>query len=67
MKTIQKRQSFKNGKEEYFSNRHVTGSMRICHYGYAIYYLLVVTGNNAGQIWVDDRANDNGIFPAFQN
>ena len=39
--------------------------MRICHYGCAIYFLLVVTGNNAGQIWVDDRANDSGIYPAI--
>ncbi len=56
---------FKKWEENYFSNRHVTGSLRICHYGCAIYYLLVVTGKNAGQIWVDDRANDCGIYPAI--
>jgi hypothetical protein len=58
-------EEFRKWEEEYFSNRHITGSMRICHYGCAIYYLLVVTGNNAGQIWMDDRANDNGIYPAI--
>ena len=56
---------FQKWEDEYFSNRHITGSMRICHYGCAIYYLLIVTGNNAGQIWVDDRANENGIYPAI--
>jgi len=40
----------------------VTGSMRICHYGCGVYYLLVVTGDKAGHIWVDDRASDNGIY-----
>jgi hypothetical protein len=58
-------EEFQNWEEEYFSNKHITGSLRICHYGCAIYYLLVVTGNNAGQIWVDDRANDCGIYPAI--
>jgi hypothetical protein len=58
-------EEFQKWEEEYFSNRHITGSLRICHYGCAIYYLLIVTGSNAGQIWVDDRANDNGIYPAI--
>jgi hypothetical protein len=56
---------FQKWEEEYFSPEHITGSLRICHYGCAIYYLLIVTGNNAGQIWTDDRANDMGIYPAI--
>ncbi|MFP5043134.1 SMI1/KNR4 family protein, partial [Parasediminibacterium sp. JCM 36343] len=58
-------EEFQKWEEEYFSNKHITGSIRICHYGCAIYYLLVVTGNNTGQIWVDDRANNNGIYPSI--
>jgi hypothetical protein len=58
-------QEFQDWEEEYYSNRHVTGSIRICHYGCAIYYLLVVTGDEKGNIWVDDRANDEGIYPAI--
>lgn len=58
-------EEFQKWEDEYFSNKHITGSMRICHYGCAIYYLLVVTGEAAGKIWVDDRANDNGIYPAI--
>jgi hypothetical protein len=57
-------EEFQKWEEEYFSNKHITGSMRICHYGCAIYYLLVVTGKEAGHIWVDDRASDYGIYPA---
>ncbi len=57
--------AFQKWEEEYFSNKHITGSMRICHYGCAIYYLLVVTGKEAGYIWVDDRASDYGIYPAI--
>jgi hypothetical protein len=58
-------EEFQKWEEEYFSNRHNSGSMRICHYACAIYYLLVATGKNTGQIWVDDRANGNGIYPAI--
>lgn len=57
-------EEYQQWEDEYFSNRHVTGSIRICHYGCAIYYLLVVTGKEAGHIWVDDRASDCGIYPA---
>lgn len=58
-------EEFQKWEEEYFSNKHIVGSIRICHYGCAIYYLLVVSGNSTGQIWVDDRANKNGIYPAI--
>lgn len=57
--------AFQRWEQDYYANRHITGSMRICHYGCAIYYLLVVTGNEAGHIWVDDRASDYGIYPAL--
>jgi len=55
---------FLDCEDDYYSNKQITGSLRICHYGCAIYYLLVITGNQAGYIWVDDRASDNGIYPA---
>ena len=57
-------EAFQKWEEDYYSNDHITGSIRICHYGCAIYYLLVVTGDERGMIWVDDRANDLGIYPA---
>ena len=60
-------EEFQNWEKEYYSDKHITGSMRICHYGCAIYYLLIVSGHEAGKIWVDDRASDNGIYPAMSN
>jgi hypothetical protein len=55
---------FYNNQDEYYDSKHISGSMRISHYGCAIYYLLVVSGPEAGKIWIDDRASDGGIFPA---
>lgn len=48
---------------EYFSEEYVYGSIRICHYGCAIYYILVVSGIEKGNMWVDARATDEGIYP----
>lgn len=47
----------------YFHSRHVDGAIPICHLGCAIRHWLVITGDEAGHVWTDDRANDNGIFP----
>jgi hypothetical protein len=47
----------------YFGNYWVQGAMRICHYGCGVYFLLVVSGPERGNIWIDDRAGDNGIYP----
>jgi hypothetical protein len=35
----------------------------IAHFGCAIRIYLVVTGPLAGQVWTDDRAGDQGIYP----
>lgn len=56
-------EEFQNLELEYFSEEHIYGSIRICHYGCAIYYFLVVSGIEKGNIWVDSRANDGGIYP----
>ncbi len=37
--------------------------MRICHFGCGVYFLLVVSGPERGNIWIDDRASDYGITP----
>jgi hypothetical protein len=54
---------FQEWEDEYFDTKHITGSMRICHYGCGIYHILVVTGSDKGFIWVDDRVNQEGLFP----
>ncbi|GHO89406.1 SMI1/KNR4 family protein [Dictyobacter formicarum] len=51
----------------YFGNYWIQGAMRICHFGCGVYLLLVVTGPERGNIWFDDRASDNGIYPAESN
>ena len=56
-------EEFQNWELEYFSEKYITGSIRICHYGCAIYCILVVSGKEKGNIWFDDRASDNGIYP----
>jgi hypothetical protein len=50
----------------YYPSEYTAGSLRVCHCGCAIYYLLVVTGPQSGRIWVDDRASDQGIYPALE-
>jgi hypothetical protein len=39
------------------------GTLVLCHEGCGILHLLVVTGPCRGQMWVDDRCNDQGLFP----
>ena len=56
-------EEFKNRELEYFSEKHIYGSIRICHYGCAIYCFLVVSGIEKGNVWIDSRANDDGIYP----
>jgi len=56
-------EEFQNWESEYFNEKHIYGSIRICHFGCAIYYFLVVSGTEKGNIWIDDRANDEGIYP----
>lgn len=51
----------------YFDHKFVQGTITIANYGCGIYALLVVTGEQQGKIWIDDRTNDAGIYPASQN
>lgn len=47
----------------YFDHSWIQGSMRVCEYGCGAFCLLVVTGQARGQIWLDYRSSDGGIFP----
>jgi hypothetical protein len=51
----------------YFDSKFVQGAITIAHYGCGIYAMLVITGEQKGKIWIDDRTNDGGIYPATQN
>lgn len=39
------------------------GTIAIATYGCGVDALLVVTGEQRGKIWIDDRSNDGGIYP----
>jgi hypothetical protein len=47
----------------YFSGQFINGAIPICHEGCGYYDLLVVTGDNAGTMWIDGRCSDGGIAP----
>ncbi|MCL2466704.1 MAG: SMI1/KNR4 family protein [Micrococcales bacterium] len=50
--------------KKYFDPALEAGTIPIGHLGCAIWVLLVVAGSRAGEVWIDDRANDYGIYPA---
>lgn len=49
--------------QRYFDPALIDGTLPLAHLGCAIDVMLVVTGERAGEIWVDDRSSDNGIGP----
>jgi hypothetical protein len=52
--------------DAYMTSAYIQGTIDICHYGCAVYFLLVVNGSEYGNIWVDDRASDGGIIALTQ-
>jgi SMI1 / KNR4 family (SUKH-1) len=48
----------------YFDSKFVQGTITIANYGCGIYAMLIITGEQQGKIWIDDRTNDGGIYPA---
>jgi len=56
-------QAYEEHEKEYFSKKWETGILRLCNYGCGVWLNLVVAGTEKGNIWVDDRGNDGGIYP----
>ena len=50
-------------EEEYFDKKWSSGLLRISNFGCGVTINLVVNGSEYGNIWVDDRCNDGGIYP----
>lgn len=49
--------------DEYFQAKWATGLLKICNFGCGVAMCLVVNGPEKGNICVDDRSNDGGIYP----
>ncbi|MEH1941356.1 MAG: SMI1/KNR4 family protein [Nostoc sp.] len=56
--------AFVNNGDAYFDDKFIQGTLTITNYGCGIYAMLVITGEQSGKIWIDDRTNENGIYPA---
>jgi hypothetical protein len=51
------------GEAVYWKPEKTHGAVCLCHEGCAMRDWLVVTGPERGHIWIDDRANDEGLMP----
>jgi len=49
--------------EAYCKNELTQGSIYITEYGCALRFLLIITGEDKGKIWFDQRADKKGINP----
>lgn len=49
--------------ENYYDNKFINGLLRISNFGCGVSMNIVVNGMEKGNIWVDDRANESGLFP----
>lgn len=49
--------------EQYCKDELTHGSIYITEYGCALRFLLIITGDEKGKIWFDQRADQNGINP----
>lgn len=52
--------------DEHYWNPSITrGAIPLCHRGCALRQWLVVTGNQKGYVWNDDRADNGGLYPLW--
>lgn len=54
---------YKLWEKEYEDSKWCDGMLRISHEGCGYFINLVITGKEKGNIWVDGRASDGGIYP----
>jgi SMI1 / KNR4 family (SUKH-1) len=52
-----------NSSDAYYDPKLVQGSLLVAEYGCGIEARLVITGEQAGKIWIDDRVGEGGIYP----
>lgn len=49
--------------KEYDLAKWCDGMLRICHEGCGYFVNIVVTGKEKGNVWIDGRVSDGGIYP----
>jgi hypothetical protein len=52
-------------EEIYWNPELMNGAIPICHMGCALRVWLIVSGDRAGHLWRDGRADDSGLSPVF--
>lgn len=60
---LQEEDYIQERETEYFDNKWTNGLLRVSNFGCGVSMNIVVNGKEYGNIWVDDRCNDGGIFP----
>lgn len=50
----------------YFHSKQINGTIKVSNFGCGVSLLLVVNGEDYGNIWMDDRGNEGGIYPTYQ-
>ena len=55
--------NFLKREQDYFKAKWANGLLRISNLVCRVFANLVVKGEEYGNIWIDDRCNDNGIKP----
>lgn len=56
-------EEYQEAEDAYFENKWSRGMLRISNFGCGVSMNLIVNGKEYGNIWVDDRCNDMGIYP----
>ena len=54
---------FEQKDKEYYQNKWANGLLRVSNFGCGVSMNLVVNGKEYGNLWVDDRCNEQGIYP----
>lgn len=62
---IDNQEEYEAYQEEYMHDKWINGMIKLSNFGCGVFIHLVVNGNEYGNIWVDDRGNDAGIYPDY--
>ena len=57
------KENYSTWEDEYDQIKWADGMLRIAHLGCGIYCNIIISGNERGNIWIDDRGSEGGIYP----